>query len=530
MTYCQNCGEAIEGHEKFCPYCGTPVGQPSAPSSGRTPSSSPTPAPGPAPVASRGRTEVPYARTPRPARPGRKPARAKKPKKKKKKKKKSHKGLVIGIFVAILLLGSFFTVFLLNFSADEDRREFSFRPAILPPRVAVDVDSRGIAVDVLFVTNASAPAVTIEFIEQWAGLPVGEREFTHTFTNTSDSVTYAVAPQGDISWVMGYDTTRVRVILRSDVLYDLAVDAHAGSVDFLTPDAPAYLHDVALLAGSGSIDFLPTHRVVATGNLRVQAVSGSVDVIAANCVVSGNVSVSATSGSVDARLTNCSFGGVLVWTHTGSLDFQDTNSTIVGPLRATSHVGSCDVDLTNTAVSGPVWANATTGSLDYRVIEARLQGHVFLGTSTGSCNVVLIRATLGGNLLVNTHSGSCDVDTRDLALTGPNPAVWNFQASMGSLDVDVRQRTAPGRNVTATVAATTGSLDFRFRGDAAHVGARFVGTTETGSLDMDARDAGFTEQPGNVLQSTNYATIPAHFDVALSTTLGSLEVDAYTLY
>ena len=70
---------------------------------------------------------------------------------------------------------------------------------------------------------------------------------------------------------------------------------------------------------------------------------------------------------------------------------------------------------------------------------------------------------------------------------------------------------------------STGSVEVLYRDTNADVGARFVGSTGTGSIDYT--NSGNFEELGNVFTSTDYHPALSKYTFSLTTSTGSIDVD-----
>ncbi|MFW9997082.1 MAG: zinc-ribbon domain-containing protein [Candidatus Odinarchaeota archaeon] len=165
----------------------------------------------------------------------------------------------------------------------------------------------------------------------------------------------------------------------------------------------------------------------------------------------------------------------------------------------------------------------TTGDINIDVPLGANLTALQLVTTTGRINCELMDITTAfQSAVIKTTTGSVDLNFGKID-PAVNISTWDVSATTGSIDIDFDisyQAITSTRTVIFDIYVTTGSIEVDFNGfsSSSPVGVKILdayATTGSTAIDSDLKP-----------QSANYSSAPLKIDVSLSTTTGSIDVDA----
>lgn len=212
-------------------------------------------------------------------------------------------------------------------------------------------------------------------------------------------------------------------------------------------------------------------------------------------------------------------------TATGAITLDVPPGTTIGETTLVTSTGSVHLDSdVNTTFQGEVTLSASTGSVKVYATETNFTSGLTADTSTGSLTVNFTSCILGDDLSVGGSTGSITLKSYNMIYT--QDCTWNIETSTGSINAEILQFNEMGAKVTGSLESSTGSVSVIYKDDKPNVGARFTGSTSTGSISFtDTNPTGFS-QVGNSFTSLDYGGALYTYTLSLTTSTGSIHTDA----
>ncbi len=108
-------------------------------------------------------------------------------------------------------------------------------------------------------------------------------------------------------------------------------------------------------------------------------------------------------------------------------------------------------------------------------------------------------------------------------------STWDIGTSTGSISAEILQFNDMGANIIDTLETSTGSVNVVYKDNQGNVGARFTGSTSTGSISYtDTNPTGFS-RVGNTFTSLDYDGALYTYTLSLTTSTGSIRADAESM-
>jgi len=185
----------------------------------------------------------------------------------------------------------------------------------------------------------------------------------------------------------------------------------------------------------------------------------------------------------------------------------------------------------DTTFLGNVEMSTNTGSVALYANQINFTHSLRAFTSTGSLLLNFSKCSIGKHLVGTVSTGSIDFNSYNMKYS--DDYIWGLETSTGSIDVNIIQYTEISVNVTGTILTSTGSIDVYYKDNSANIGAKFTGSTSTGSIDYNPIGVGgFIETGGSTsktITSNDYNSAINAYTFSLTTSTGSIEVNGESL-
>ncbi|KKM95457.1 hypothetical protein LCGC14_1188060 [marine sediment metagenome] len=216
---------------------------------------------------------------------------------------------------------------------------------------------------------------------------------------------------------------------------------------------------------------------------------------------------------------------------TGAIDMNVPQNIIVNKTTLSTSTGSVRLNsAVNTTFQGKVRISTSTGSAKSYAIKTNFTQGLHATTSTGSLTLNFTSTILGGDLIGTVSTGSINIKSYNM-IYAQDSSIWNIKSSTGSIKVQIQQYVEMGADVDGSIQTSTGSIDVDYKDNQASVGAQFTGSTSTGSTTYtNIGSGGFNLPVGDVFSSINYVTAIYKYELSLSTSTGSIEVQGQSAY
>jgi len=217
---------------------------------------------------------------------------------------------------------------------------------------------------------------------------------------------------------------------------------------------------------------------------------------------------------------------------TGSISMDIPNNVILNNTKLSTSTGSIALNAAkDTTFLGNVEMSTNTGSVALYANQINFTHSLRAFTSTGSLLLNFSKCSIGKHLVGTVSTGSIDFNSYNMKYS--DDYIWGLETSTGSIDVNIIQYTEISVNVTGTILTSTGSIDVYYKDNSANIGAKFTGSTSTGSIDYNPIGVGgFIETGGSTsktITSNDYNSAIKAYTFSLTTSTGSIEVNGESL-
>ncbi len=214
-------------------------------------------------------------------------------------------------------------------------------------------------------------------------------------------------------------------------------------------------------------------------------------------------------------------------TSTGSISMDIPDNSILNNTKLSTSTGSISLNAAkDTTFLGNVEISTSTGSVALYAKQVNFSHSLRAFTSTGSLSLNFSKCFIGNNLVGTVSTGSILFNSYNMKYS--DDYIWSLKTSTGSIDVNIIQYTEIGSNITGAIQTSTGSIDVYYRDNSANIGAKFTGSTSTGSIDYNPIGVGgFIETGGSTsktITSNDYSSTINTYTFSLTTSTGSVEV------
>ncbi|MHA1732242.1 MAG: zinc-ribbon domain-containing protein [Promethearchaeota archaeon] len=416
VNFCPACGAELEGRERYCAACGTPlsVGEPA-----------------PREVQVGTTREVSRARTGsarvsgigKDAGHGQRGVR-----------KKSHRGLLAFVVASIVVLASLGVITLFFVDVGGDYREFKTEYDSLPSALVLDIDSSIGSVHLSFTGEPDAPAVAMAYEVKWVGILTNSGAMTDSaFTYDENEVHFSGIDSTHSPAVIGSFHSSLSVVLREDVKFNISLDLGTGDLHLDTGHHQARFGEVDLVVTTGDLD-AQFYGSTVEGRLRVASSTGRITLGGHDSVFGGGVDIATTTGGARINLQSVELGGNLsVAATTGDVDLAVRDATLTVPAQ-----GSASWIVTTT--TGDVVLNLN----QYTPLGVDVTGVVSVTTGDVELNFHGNGTLVGARFHGSTSSGRVDLDAKDggfLAPAGDSLVSSNFEGAPHVFDFSLTTTT-----------------------------------------------------------------------------------------
>ena len=219
-------------------------------------------------------------------------------------------------------------------------------------------------------------------------------------------------------------------------------------------------------------------------------------------------------------------------TSTGSISMDIPNNSILNNTKLSTSTGSISLNAAkDTTFQGNVEISTSTGSVALFAKEVNFTRSLGAFTSTGSLSLNFSKCFIGKNLVGTVSTGSIFFNSYNMKYS--DDYIWGLRTSTGSIDVNIIQYTEITANVNGSIQTSTGSIDVYYKDNSVSIGAKFTGSTSTGSVDYNPIGiGGFSEIGGSTsktITSNDYNSAINTYALKLTTSTGSIEVNGESL-
>lgn len=210
-------------------------------------------------------------------------------------------------------------------------------------------------------------------------------------------------------------------------------------------------------------------------------------------------------------------------TTTGGVEMTIPSGVTLGNLQLISTTGGVSLNTAkHSTFQGNLTTQTTTGGVSILANGANFTENLYGHTTTGGLTMNFTNCIFGENIEGVVTTGGIDFKIYNPEFT--QASQWTLTSTTGGIDIEIYQYKPIGANITGQVTVTTGSIDVIYEDNQASVGARFIGTTTIGGVDL-ANLGGFTQIGNEILESNDYDTASYKYTFDLHTTTGGIEVD-----
>jgi len=196
---------------------------------------------------------------------------------------------------------------------------------------------------------------------------------------------------------------------------------------------------------------------------------------------------------------------------------------VVYDITATSVTGGISMTAPQNVTINDIALTCTTGSVDLNGTDATFTKGLSCSTTTGSTILEFTRCTFGDNIVGGSTTGGVNLKTYNLTYT--KDITWTLSTTTGGIYTRISQNSNMGANITGSVTTTTGSISVLYYDNSPNYGARFSGTTTTGSVSCSGDDFYEAGSDKNKLCTTDdYISAINTYELTLTATTGSIYV------
>jgi len=314
------------------------------------------------------------------------------------------RGKLIGIVLAIIIVGAFGTFFLIGFLTQgtietSGSRYYEPSAASDPEPVVIRTDVGNI--DIKYNTSATPFFMKVDFYVKVSGTYMIGKSFSDFFTinwdnsTTDDKTIFYLKTRPDI-WIdpstwFSIKRIEIDVTLRTDIKYAIEVYATTGDIETTIPEN-SDLDSLYIETTTGNS--ITTLKQLSVGDFRIKTTTGNPSIYTRKVNLTSGIIADATTGNMRINLTNCLFGGgINAEVTTGNLHFNSYNTKVTGDLTwdLTTTTGSiyCDI-VQKVELGGNIQGDweVTTGNINIDYLDSlSTVGASFSGTmTTGNFN------------------------------------------------------------------------------------------------------------------------------------------------
>ncbi|TXT62467.1 MAG: hypothetical protein BAJALOKI3v1_570005 [Promethearchaeota archaeon] len=193
----------------------------------------------------------------------------------------------------------------------------------------------------------------------------------------------------------------------------------------------------------------------------------------------------------------------------GDLSVNVPENVSVGALELLTSTGSISADLSENSTVNTIELITSTGNIGFKSQYINHTGSIRFETATGNIDSTISNGIIDGNIRILTSTGNSLLRFYNLTYEANN--VWDIDGSTGNIDIHIQQYDNMNANVSGSAITSTGNVYVYYQDWSNSVGVRLDGTTSTGS----AED----------YTSSDFATATFHYDLALTTSTGNVNID-----
>lgn len=193
----------------------------------------------------------------------------------------------------------------------------------------------------------------------------------------------------------------------------------------------------------------------------------------------------------------------------GDIDVNIPENVSVGDLELLTSTGSISAELSENTKVNSIQLITSTGDVDFSSHHTNHTNSIRLETSTGNIDSTLSNGIISGDIRSLTSTGSSTL--RFYNLTYQTNCVWDFDGSTGNINIYIQQDANMNGNVSGDAATSTGDINVDYQDWSDNIGARFIGTTSTGTPDQ--------------YTSSDFASASYKYDLDLQTSTGNINIE-----
>ncbi len=314
------------------------------------------------------------------------------------------RGKLIGIVLAIIIVGAIGTFFLIGFLTQgtieaSGSRYYEPSTASDPEPAVIRTDVGNI--DIKYNTSATPFFVKVDYGIKVSGTYMIGKSFSDYFTiewdnlTSDDKTVFYLRTKRDL-WIdpsTWFSNKRIEidVTLRTDIKYAIEVYATTGNVETTIPkNSDVESLYIETTTGNSIINL----EELSIGSFQVEATTGNPSIYAKKVNLTSGITADTTTGNLRLNLSNCLLGGdINAKVITGNLHFNSYNTRITGDLiwdlDATTGDIRCDI-VQKVELGGDIQGDweVTTGNINIDYLDTlSIVGASFSGTiTTGNFN------------------------------------------------------------------------------------------------------------------------------------------------
>ncbi|NVM37828.1 MAG: hypothetical protein HWN81_19710 [Candidatus Lokiarchaeota archaeon] len=219
-------------------------------------------------------------------------------------------------------------------------------------------------------------------------------------------------------------------------------------------------------------------------------------------------------------------------TSTGSINMDIPDNSVLNNTILSTSTGLISLNAAkNTTFLGNVEISTSTGSAALFAKQVNFTHSLRASTTTGSLSLNFSECFIGNNLVGTVSTGSISFNSYNMKYS--DDYIWGLETSTGSIDVNIIQNTEIVSNITGAIQTSTGSIDVYYKDNSANVGAKFTGSTSTGSIEYNPIGVGGFVETGSsnskTITSNDFNSATNTYTFSLTTSTGSVEVNGESL-
>ncbi len=198
-------------------------------------------------------------------------------------------------------------------------------------------------------------------------------------------------------------------------------------------------------------------------------------------------------------------------------------SDVIFDLEVIVTTGGMDVIVPTGIILEDLDLDSTTGLLQLVATDATINMGINAITTTGGNEIELTNCVIGGDIAQKSTTGLVTYVNDDVYFTKDTDV--SIDCTTGGINFDINQEQDLGGDVSIIMTSTTGNIDGTYVDTNSNVGARFEGEVTTGVINYNSPSGGFNKS-GDTYQSSDFNSATHVYDVMMSATTGSINLDA----